>query len=114
MDSLTNLLKLLADPNRRQILYLLRKEELCVCQLQRLIPLTQGAISIQLKNLKNEKLITSRRQGKWIFYRLQDEQPLDISKLLEQLFAMMESRGECHELEQQLAQLPSFELCAKE
>ncbi len=63
-------LKTIADQNRLAILYLLQDKELCVCELTQVIPLTQGALSIQLKNLSNIGLLKSRKQSKWVFYTL--------------------------------------------
>ena len=66
------LLKTIADKNRLSILYVLQDKELCVCELQQVISLTQGALSIQLKNLQNIGLLSSRKKGKWVFYKLSD------------------------------------------
>jgi len=72
MEKEITLLKTIADKNRLSILYVLKDKELCVCELQQVISLTQGALSIQLKNLQNIGLLSSRKQGKWVFYKLSE------------------------------------------
>ena len=47
--------------------------EMCVCDIAALLGMTQSAISHQLRALKNAKLVTSRREGKTVFYSLADD-----------------------------------------
>ncbi|MCF6774996.1 metalloregulator ArsR/SmtB family transcription factor [Thiotrichales bacterium 19X7-9] len=72
MNITINFLKAIADKNRLLILYLLHKNTLCVCDIQSVIPLTQGALSIQLKNLTTIGLLQPFKQGKWVFYKQAD------------------------------------------
>jgi ArsR family transcriptional regulator, arsenate/arsenite/antimonite-responsive transcriptional repressor len=60
----------LADPLRIQIIELLRNQELCVCELCEKIDVSQSKLSFHLKNLKEANLITSRQEGRWIYYSL--------------------------------------------
>jgi ArsR family transcriptional regulator len=60
----------LADPLRIQIIELLRNQELCVCELCEKIDVSQSKLSFHLKNLKEANLVTSRQQGRWIYYSL--------------------------------------------
>jgi ArsR family transcriptional regulator, arsenate/arsenite/antimonite-responsive transcriptional repressor len=60
----------LADPLRIQIIELLRNQELCVCELCEKIDASQSKLSFHLKNLKEANLLTSRQQGRWIYYSL--------------------------------------------
>lgn len=64
--------KVLGDPTRIQILLALATDELCVCDLAALIGVTVSAISHQLRMLKNLKLVTYRKDGKIVFYSLDD------------------------------------------
>ena len=50
----------------------LQKSEMCVCDLAEALNMTQSAISHQLRILKQSKLVTSRRDGKQVFYSLAD------------------------------------------
>lgn len=67
---LSNLLKLLADPGRVRILWLLSQSELAVHELQGLLDWGQSRLSTQLGQLRQESLIQLRREGKWSFYAL--------------------------------------------
>ena len=70
---LAELFKIFGDTTRIKILYALFEAELCVCDIAQLLRLTQTAVSHQLRVLKTNKLVKSRRDGKNIFYSLADE-----------------------------------------
>ena len=67
------LFKYFGDSTRIRILYSLFDGELCVNDISEKLGMTQSAVSHQLKFLKAGKLITSRRDGKSIYYSLADE-----------------------------------------
>lgn len=69
---LAELFKVFGDSTRIRILYVLFEAEVCVCDLAEVLNMTQSAISHQLKILKQNKLVKSRREGKSIFYSLAD------------------------------------------
>jgi len=62
----------LADMTRLLILQLLKNEELCACEITAALDLTQPTTSHHLGILERAALIASRRDGKWVFYRLAD------------------------------------------
>lgn len=66
-------LKSLADPTRLKILYLLRNGELCVCRILEAIDKSQSTISHHLNLMKKEEVLSARKEGKWIYYKLSDE-----------------------------------------
>ena len=66
------LLQQLGDPTRLRILWLLCHSEECVCNLAAAIQMRDPAISHHLRSLKNSGLITSRREGKEVYYTLAD------------------------------------------
>lgn len=70
---LGDLFKVFGDTTRIRILYSLFETELCVCAIAELLDMTQSAISHQLKVLKNANLVSSRREGKTIYYFLADD-----------------------------------------
>jgi ArsR family transcriptional regulator, lead/cadmium/zinc/bismuth-responsive transcriptional repressor len=72
-DNMSNLLKMMSDPTRLKILHALFLHELCVCDLQSCLNMSQSALSHQLSNLKLARLVTSRREGKNIYYSLNDD-----------------------------------------
>ena len=69
---LAELFKVFGDSTRIRILYVLFEAEVCVCDLAQALNMTQSAISHQLKILKQNKLVKSRREGKSVFYSLAD------------------------------------------
>jgi len=70
---LADLFKLFGDSTRIKILYALYSSEMCVCDLADLLGMNQSAISHQLKTLKQAKLVKFRREGKSVFYSLDDD-----------------------------------------
>lgn len=70
---LAELFKVFGDSTRIRILFVLFEAEVCVCDLAKALNMTQSAISHQLRILKQNKLVKSRREGKSIFYSLADE-----------------------------------------
>ncbi|MCL4122354.1 UNVERIFIED_CONTAM: hypothetical protein GTU68_009055 [Idotea baltica] len=62
------------------------------------IPLTQGALSIQLKNLSKESLLESRKDGKWIFYKLSKEIKPCYKKILDEVFKEINDDDEIKQL----------------
>ena len=73
LHDLTELFRIFGDSTRIRILYVLFEAEMCVCDIAALLGMTQSAISHQLRALKNAKLVTSRRDGKTVFYSLADD-----------------------------------------
>jgi ArsR family transcriptional regulator len=68
--------KLLADETRLSVLLLIDQEdELCVCELTTALQETQPKISRHLAMLRKAQLLLDRRQGQWVFYRLNPNLP---------------------------------------
>ena len=65
--------KVLGDPTRVKILQVLSKRELCVCDISAVIGMGQSAVSHQLRALRNARLVKYRRDGKMVWYSLDDE-----------------------------------------
>ena len=72
LQDLADFFKVFGDSTRIRILYILFQSEMCVCDLAQTLEMTQSAISHQLRVLKQMKLVTSRREGKTVFYSLAD------------------------------------------
>lgn len=70
---LAEVFKVFGDSTRIKILYSLFKHEMCVCDVAILVGTTQSAISHQLRVLKQAKLVKYRKQGKVVYYSLDDE-----------------------------------------
>ena len=78
---LSELFRIFGDSTRVRILYVLFEEEMCVCDIAQLLGMTQSAISHQLRALKNARLVKSRREGKTVFYALDDDHVRSILRL---------------------------------
>jgi len=73
VQSLANIFKALSDPSRVKIVLALAACELCVCDLAVVCDLSDSAVSHQLRILRNLKIVRNRREGKMLFYRLEDQ-----------------------------------------
>ena len=77
---LAELFKFFGDSTRIRILYELIDSDICVADLAAALNMTQSAVSHQLRILKQSRLIKSRREGKQIFYSLDDDH---VKKMIE-------------------------------
>lgn len=77
---LAEFFKVLGDPTRVRIINALANEELCVSDLAAALEMTQSAVSHQLKLLRMANQVKTRREGKSIFYSLDDQHVLDIQE----------------------------------
>lgn len=73
LESLAEFFKLFADKTRLGILWALSQSEMCVCDLSLLLKMKQPAISQHLKNLRQMRVVRTRREGKVVYYALDDE-----------------------------------------
>ncbi|WP_125154592.1 ArsR/SmtB family transcription factor [Clostridium rectalis] len=71
--NLSELFKVLGDYTRIKIIYALFKKELCVCDIAEVLEMSQSSISHQLRILKAARLVKFRKEGKAVFYSLDDE-----------------------------------------
>ena len=88
IQSISKVFKVISDPTRLSILFLLQKEELSVGNIVLALDMEQSAISHQLKILKDSRLVKARREGKSMVYSLDD---LHVFSILEQLIISRES-----------------------
>ncbi|MEW5706663.1 MAG: metalloregulator ArsR/SmtB family transcription factor [Actinomycetota bacterium] len=73
LKELSEYLKIISDVNRLQILCLLKKGERCVCNIHEPLGLPQNLTSHHLKALREAGLVLTRREGKWIHYRVNSD-----------------------------------------
>lgn len=83
MNDLVLLAKAFADPTRVRIVAALRQGELCVCELSDALEITQSTLSMQLQMVRQAGLVSTRRNGKWIYYSIDPTQ----AKIVDALFA---------------------------
>ena len=81
LNDLAELFKMFGDSTRISILYVLFDRELCVGDIAAALGMGQSAISHQLRLLKTAGLVRSRRDGKTVYYALDDSHVHDIFKL---------------------------------
>jgi DNA-binding transcriptional ArsR family regulator len=72
-QDLADLFKTLGDPTRVKLLFALMKKELCVCDLAAVIEVSESAVSHQLRVLRSQKLVKFRREGRVVYYSLDDD-----------------------------------------
>jgi ArsR family transcriptional regulator, arsenate/arsenite/antimonite-responsive transcriptional repressor len=73
MDELTTIAKALADQTRIRLLLALSGGELCACQLQELVRFAPSTLTAHLGLLVRAGLAASRKDGRWVYYRLADK-----------------------------------------
>ena len=81
IDTLSTFFKVLGDPTRMRIVCALEGAELCVCDIAAVLGMTKSAISHQLGTLKEANLVRYRRDGRNVFYSLDDQHVTDILKI---------------------------------
>lgn len=72
-DNLAEFFKIIGDPTRTKILFALDQNEMCVCDIANVLGMTKSSISHQLATLKKSRIVKSRRDGKEVYYALDDE-----------------------------------------
>ena len=76
VDGLTEIFRVLGDPTRVRILDVLSRDELNVGDIASRLGVTESAVSHQLRLLRNTRIVRSRREGRMIFYALDDKHVL--------------------------------------
>lgn len=76
MNQLINIFKILADETRLRMIMLLYHEELCVCQLNGILEISQPRISQNLARLRDLNLVNDERKDKFVYYSLRRDHEL--------------------------------------
>ena len=97
MHRLDNYFRGLAEASRLRIVNLLLQRELCVCDIQRILNLTQPSASRHLSYLKHAGLVADRRDGLRVFYRLTEEEAPILQNLCDFLARRTPGRGPVRE-----------------
>ncbi len=90
-EQASELFHLLSHPARLQILDELRRSSACVCHLEAVLDRPQAYVSQQLRVLREGEVVTDRREGLFVYYRLVDER---VERLLEQVLGPAHERRE--------------------
>ena len=105
MKTEAQLFKALADETRLKILWLLMgQEELCVCDIMGVLGITQSKASRHLRYLFNAGLVTDRREGLWMYYRISVAFGSREGKQLQVLRETLAAQPSAQALSQQLQQ----------
>jgi DNA-binding transcriptional ArsR family regulator len=78
VEGLTEIFRVLGDPTRVRILDALSQTELCVGDIAGQLGVTESAVSHQLRLLRSARIVRSRREGRMIFYSLDDRHVLEL------------------------------------
>ncbi|HHY46011.1 MAG TPA: helix-turn-helix transcriptional regulator [Firmicutes bacterium] len=84
---LSEIFKVLGDETRTKILYLLAHRELCVCDIADLLDMSLPAVSHHLRLLKAMRLVKYRREGKVVYYSLDDHHIVNLIREAQEHFA---------------------------
>jgi DNA-binding transcriptional ArsR family regulator len=110
--------KALADESRVRILMALEPGELCVCQIVELLQLAPSTISKHMAILKQARLLESRKEGRWMFYRLAGEEgsaeAKEMAAVVFRLTAADARRREDAKRLRQILKMDRDELCKRQ
>jgi DNA-binding transcriptional ArsR family regulator len=79
--NLSDTFKTLGDNTRVKILFALSKEELCVCDISAVLDMSISAVSHQLRVLRNMNLVKHKKEGKIVYYSLNDDHIVKLLKM---------------------------------
>jgi DNA-binding transcriptional ArsR family regulator len=117
MRELMAVLKALADKNRVRILGAVRQRELCVCQIVELLGLAQSTVSKHVSILHQARLVESRKEGRWMYYRAADaDSPVEarqVAALVTELLSGTSEAGEDMKRMKRIVTIDREELCRK-
>ncbi|HBG28803.1 MAG: hypothetical protein A2Y10_06925 [Planctomycetes bacterium GWF2_41_51] len=82
MLDVLNITKAMSDENRIRALMMLTGGELCVCQIIEMLGLAPSTVSKHMSILRQAGLVKTRKEGRWIYYRLADSKALKASEIL--------------------------------
>lgn len=104
--------KALANPVRLRILAMLRSGSLCVCQITAVLRLAASTVSAHLAELRRASLVSERKDGRWVEYRLDDDPAT--RALIDDVFRDLERDGQLRDdaaLLARLREVPVEQLC---
>ena len=102
LTELETLFLALADKTRLRLLNLMREDEICVCFFTEVLGESQPKISRHLAYLRNSGIVSSRRDGKWIHYRIEMPENIHAAKILQDTLEGLKAQDEMREDHQNL------------
>ena len=117
MQDVMDVLKALSDENRVRIVCALKGRELCVCQLIELLGLAPSTVSKHLSILRVARMVESRKEGRWMHYRLAAAPRLPtVKKMISLIQESMQGSWQIKEDRKRLSEilkLDAEELCRR-
>ncbi|MBW2056365.1 MAG: winged helix-turn-helix transcriptional regulator [Deltaproteobacteria bacterium] len=114
MRRLVQTLKACADANRIRILKMLQQKEMCVCEVAEALGVTQPSVSRHLRILGEADLVLQRREGVWMYYRLNPDPPTVYAQaLLADIGSWLEDDPEIQALLKKASGLDRDILCGR-
>lgn len=102
-----NLFSSLANDTRlRSLVLLLRHDELCVCELTQALGVSQPHVSRHLALLRESGLVSDRREGLWVYYRVHPDLPAWVRRMLQDLMDGVADRSPFADDARELARMP--------
>ena len=118
MRDLMKITKALADENRVRVLLALRAGELCACQITELFGLAPSTMSKHMSILFQAGLVNSRKDGRWIFFRLPDgKAPATVKQAIRWIAKAAEGQPRVQadaDLLKKIAKMDPSEICKRQ
>lgn len=112
LDDFVEAAKALAHPGRLRVLAMLRGGALCVCQITSVLELAGSTVSAHLSDLRRARLVTEQKRGKWVQYRLTQDDSL--GRVVREALRLVENDPQIREdarVIEALREIPVDELC---
>ena len=103
--SIELLFKALADRTRLRVIHLIGDDEVCVCFFVEVLKTNQPKISRHLAYLRRAGLVSTRRDGKWMHYRLAEPQDIHAARIFREVRAVLENNPEMQRDKERLAKI---------
>jgi ArsR family transcriptional regulator, arsenate/arsenite/antimonite-responsive transcriptional repressor len=112
MDDFLAITKALSDPNRVRAILALRRGELCACQIIELLGIAPSTVSKHMSILKQAGLVLSRKQERWMHYRLAGKSAKNVmvSSALQWVFQTLEQNNCARRDQKELARIAKQDL----
>jgi ArsR family transcriptional regulator len=109
MNDFIAVTKALSDPHRVRALMALRNGELCVCQILELLALAPSTVSKHMSILKQAGLVDSRKDSRWVYYRLVDNtnREQDVRDILKLSISLLEKDAQTLADDKKMAEITS-------
>jgi ArsR family transcriptional regulator len=114
MKEFLKVMKALSDPNRVRIVKMLQHKTMCVCEMQAALQIAQPSVSKHLRILEEADLVTHRKDGMWVNYRLSDGSSSPyVASLLGNLRHWLENDPDIAEIVNKLPDIRREDICRK-